>query len=314
MTVDYSTMTTSMTDLVRSLQDTICSALEAEDTVKFKEDLWTREGGGGGRTRILEDGTTFEKAGVNTSAVEGHLKGQEIAMFKGMLAQQNIQLPDLDEAHFYATGVSLVIHPRNPFVPTTHANYRYFELNLPGEDNIWWFGGGADLTPYYLFEDDATHFHTVHKTVCDNYDPTYYPEFKEWCDRYFYLPHRQETRGIGGIFYDYKRQYEKEHYYNLASDLGNGFLDAYMPIVQKRNSTPYTDAHVEWQELRHGRYAEFNLIWDRGTSFGLKTGGRTESILMSLPAKVQWKYDYHPKPNSEEAKLIACLSEPRRWA
>lgn len=313
MTSHFSTTATTMTDLVRSLQDTICSALEAEDTTSFREDLWTREGGGGGRTRILENGTTFEKAGVNTSAVEGCLKGQEIAMFKNMLAQQNIVIPDLDEAHFYATGVSLVIHPKNPFVPTTHANYRYFELHLPGEDNIWWFGGGADLTPYYLFEEDAKHFHSTHKLICDAYDPTYYPEFKAWCDRYFYLPHRNETRGIGGIFYDYKRRYDKDHYVNLASDLGHGFLDAYIPIVQKRTTTPYSDTHVEWQELRHGRYAEFNLLWDRGTSFGLKTGGRTESILMSLPAKVQWRYDYHPKPNSDEAALLDCLSSPRDW-
>ena len=312
MTDKFSPMTQKMTTLVQQLQASICSAIEAEDTTSFKEDIWTREGGGGGRTRVIENGSTFEKGGINTSAVEGRLTGTEITMFKSMLAQQNIILPDLDEAHFFATGVSLVLHPRNPFVPTTHANYRYFELALP-EGNLWWFGGGADLTPYYLYEDDAIHFHAMHKEACDRFDPAYYPEFKAWCDRYFYLPHRKETRGIGGIFYDHQRDKDKDHYHDLAEACGKAFIDAYIPIVQNRKDIPFTEQHVEWQELRHGRYAEFNLILDKGTAFGLKTGGRTESILMSLPAKVQWRYDYHPEPNTPEAKLETTLQSITDW-
>ncbi len=308
----FSEMASLMTDKVRNLQNRICSALEAEETITFREDLWTRDGGGGGRTRVLEKGSTFEKAGVNTSAVEGHLKGDGIHMFKHMLDKQNISLPELNDAHFFATGISLVVHPKNPYAPTTHANYRYFELALPS-GNLWWFGGGADLTPIYFFEEDASHYHKVHKDICDSFDTAYYPEFKSWCDRYFYLPHRKETRGIGGIFYDYQRSKDKSHYFDLAEALGQGVIDAYIPLIQKRKNTPYGETERTWQNIRHGRYAEFNLIYDRGTTFGLKTGGRTESILMSLPAHVEWRYDYHPEPGSPEADLIQTLQKTRNW-
>jgi coproporphyrinogen III oxidase len=308
----FSDMSTRMSDKVRDLQDRLCAALEAQDSILFREDLWTRKGGGGGRTRVMENGTTFEKAGVNTSAVEGHLKGDEMLMFKQMLSKQNIELPELDDAHFFATGISVVIHPRNPYAPTTHANYRYFELALPS-GNIWWFGGGADLTPIYFFEDDAIQYHRVHKNICDAFDSAYYPEFKACCDTYFYLPHRKETRGIGGIFYDYQRRKDKSHYFDLTEALGQGFIDAYIPLIQKRKEMPYGDNERTWQNIRHGRYAEFNLIYDRGTSFGLKTGGRTESILMSLPPHVEWRYDYHPEKGSKEADLIQILQNSRDW-
>lgn len=305
----FSPMCSDFHTLVCNLQDSICSALEAEDTVRFREDLWQRPGGGGGKTRVIENGTTFEKGGVNTSAVFGQLKGQEIAMFSQMISAQGIDIPALDNASFFATGISLVIHPKNPFVPTTHANYRYFELQYPG-GALWWFGGGADLTPYYLFDEDATHFHNAHKLACDRFDSSYYPKFKDECDTYFFLKHRNETRGIGGIFYDHLRTNDKAHYYELAKACGLAFIEAYQPIVCLRKNIPFTQAHREWQEVRRGRYVEFNLIYDKGTLFGLKTNGRIESILMSLPAHVQWRYDYHPAAHSPEALLINRLQHP----
>ena len=294
--------------VVCGLQDTICSALEKEDSARFREDEWVRAGGGGGKTRVIENGETFEKGGVNTSEVFGELKGQEIEMFSKMIQAQGIPVPDLTRASFFATGISLVIHPKNPFVPTTHANYRYFELQYPGGE-LWWFGGGADLTPYYHFEKDESHFHTVHKRACDTIDPSYYPLFKEECDRYFYLAHRQETRGVGGIFYDHLRSQDKAHYIELATVCGQAFIDAYIPIVQKQKNHTYENRHREWQEIRRGRYVEFNLIYDKGTLFGLKTGGRIESILMSLPQHVQWRYDYHPEIGSDEENLVRRLKK-----
>ena len=298
--------------LVCTLQDKICSSLESEDTHHFHEDVWTRLGGGGGRTRVIENGTTFEKGGVNTSAVFGDLKGQEIEMFSKMISAQGIPVPELRKASFFASGISLVIHPKNPFVPTTHANYRYFELQHPGGE-LWWFGGGADLTPYYLFEEDALHFHASHHKRCSTFDLQYYPTFKKQCDDYFFLPHRGETRGIGGIFYDHLRAQSKEHYVALAKACGQAFIDAYIPLVQKRKDTPFEQSHRDWQEIRRGRYVEFNLLYDKGTLFGLKTGGRIESILMSLPSHVQWRYDYHPKPGSPEATLLDRLKAPKDY-
>ncbi|GGH71065.1 oxygen-dependent coproporphyrinogen oxidase [Phaeocystidibacter marisrubri] len=291
--------------LVRDIQDEICNALENLDGgAKFEEDLWERPGGGGGRTRVIRDGKVFEKGGVNTSEVYGELPE---------IMQKRL---GVEGAEFYATGVSLVIHPVNPMVPTVHLNYRYFEMyNEDGSVKDAWFGGGADLTPYYLFEDDCVHFHQMHKDACDSIDANFYPRFKQQCDDYFVNTHRNENRGIGGIFYDYMRVDEKhsaEDYYSLASACGKAFLNAYLPIVEKRMELPYSEENTFWQEIRRGRYVEFNLVHDRGTTFGLKTNGRTESILMSLPARARWEYDYHPKPGTPEAEMVAAL-QPRNW-
>lgn len=291
--------------LVRDIQDEICTALENIDGgAKFEEDLWERPGGGGGRTRVIRNGKVFEKGGVNTSEVYGELPD---------VMQKRL---GVEGAQFYATGVSLVIHPVNPMVPTVHLNYRYFEMyNEDGSVKDAWFGGGADLTPYYLFEEDCVHFHQMHKDACDAIDANFYPRFKQQCDDYFVNTHRNENRGIGGIFYDYMREDEKhtaEDYYKLASACGAAFLKAYLPIVEKRMDLPYTEDQSFWQEIRRGRYVEFNLVHDRGTTFGLKTNGRTESILMSLPARARWEYDYHPEAGTPEAEMVAAL-QPRNW-
>lgn len=305
-------MATSMHRLVESLQESFCIALESEDSSQFKEDIWHRKEGGGGKTRIIENGSIIEKGGVNTSAVYGHLSGLSLDMFKTMLSKQNIPFQHMNKAQFFATGISVVIHPFNPFIPTVHANYRYFEL-ISENHHHWWFGGGADMTPFYLFEEDASHFHAIHKEACDALNPSYYPLFKSHCDDYFYLPHRNETRGIGGIFYDYQRSESQDHYFDLASSCGNAFINAYLPIIQRRKTHTFTPSQKQWQSIRRGRYAEFNLSLDRGTLFGLKTGGRTESILMSLPPKVEWRYDYSPRPKTPESKLIEILKSPRSW-
>ncbi len=281
-------------------QDAICSALEAVDgKAKFREDLWERPGGGGGRTRVISGGNVFEKGGVNISNVHGELPEAMRAHF-GVKGGQ-----------FSACGISLVIHPINPFVPTVHANYRYFEV-----EGDAWFGGGADLTPYYLFKDDAAHFHRKHREACDRIDTAFYPEFKANCDQYFVNTHRGETRGIGGIFYDYKRpdqKHDKNDWLRLADVNAEAFIEAYIPIVERRQHTPFTAKQRYWQEIRRGRYAEFNLIHDRGTLFGLKTDGRIESILMSLPPQARWEYDYHPEPGTPEAELVEVLKTPRDW-
>lgn len=293
------------TTLVENLQDRICAALEEIDGVaKFEEDLWTREEGGGGRTRIIRNGRVFEKGGVNTSAVHGKLP---------KIMQERL---NTTHENFFAAGVSLVIHPVNPMVPTVHANYRYFEMyNENGEVVDCWFGGGADLTPYYLFKEDAVHFHKTHQASCDKFDSEYFPKFKKWCDDYFVNTHRGENRGIGGIFYDYIRPDEKhpiEDLMALAESNGQAFIDAYVPIVKRRMDLPFTENHVFWQEIRRGRYVEFNLVHDRGTLFGLKTNGRIESILMSLPSKARWEYDYHPEPGTPEAEMVEAL-QPKDW-
>ncbi|QVL32085.1 oxygen-dependent coproporphyrinogen oxidase [Telmatocola sphagniphila] len=279
------------------LQDRICSRLEQLDgQAKFREDTWKREGGGGGRTRVIGDGQVFEKGGVNFSEVFGE-----------MTPEFSKQIPG-DGSKFTATGVSLVIHPRNPFVPTVHANYRFLT-----KGDMTWFGGGADLTPYYPFEEDAVHFHQVHKNVCDKHpDAANYAKMKKDCDEYFYLPHRKEARGIGGIFFDYL-QGDMEKIFAFVRDAGDAFTEAYGPIVERRRNLPYAEKHRYFQEFRRGRYVEFNLIYDRGTIFGLKTGGRTESILMSLPPTVRYLYDYHPEPGSEEAKIAEIVTNPRDW-
>lgn len=291
---------------IEELQDKITNKLEEIDgEAKFHEDLWQRAEGGGGRTRVIQNGKVFEKGGVNISAVHGPL---------APAMQQYFKVGDVD---FFACGLSLVIHPKNPMVPTVHANWRYFEMyNKEGEVLDQWFGGGQDLTPYYLFEEDATHFHRVCKEACDKHSPNFYAEFKEKCDAYFWNSHRNEARGIGGLFFDYLKNSEEKNiseWYDFVTEVGNSFLAAYTPIVEKRKDLAYTKAHQNWQEIRRGRYVEFNLVHDKGTLFGLKTNGRIESILMSLPPHVQWVYDHHPTPGSEEERLLKILEKPVEW-
>jgi coproporphyrinogen III oxidase len=281
----------------RELQDRICHALaEIDGREQFREDTWHREGGGGGRTRVLAEGGVFEKAGVNFSEVFGKLQPEFATQIPG------------EGLDFTATGVSLVLHPRNPMVPTVHANFRFL---TKGDKR--WFGGGADLTPYYPRREDVVYFHRVWKQVCERHPaPVDYVKFKRWCDEYFYLPHRQEARGVGGIFFDYLEG-NLDQLFAFVQDAGGAFLEAYLPIVHRRKDDPYTDKHRAFQEFRRGRYVEFNLIYDRGTIFGLKTGGRVESILMSLPPVVRWHYDHRPGPGTEEAELYEYL-KPRNWA
>ncbi len=291
---------------IKDLQNTITSKIEAIDGgATFKQDLWERPQGGGGRTRIIENGTVFEKGGVNTSEVFGELP-------KSMQTYFGVK-----EANFFACGLSLVLHPLNPMVPTVHANWRYFEMyDKQGSLIDQWFGGGQDLTPYYLFEEDAIHFHKTCKAACDIHNPLFYPKYKARCDDYFYNPHREEARGVGGLFFDYCKkspQMQIKDWFNFVTQIGNSFLDAYTPIVEKRKELPYTQAHKDWQEVRRGRYVEFNLVHDKGTLFGLKTNGRIESILMSLPPRVQWRYNHQPEAGSEEEKLIKVLKNPVNW-
>ena len=293
-------------DYIQKLQDQICSALETADgQAQFQEDHWNRKGGGGGRTRVIENGAVFEKGGVNISAVHGELPDSMKAYFK------------VEEGSFFACGLSLVIHPKNPMVPTVHANWRYFELYKDdGSLAEAWFGGGQDLTPYYLFEEDATHFHRTCKMACDQHNASFYSKYKEACDRYFWNAHRDEARGVGGLFFDYLKQTDEqslEQWYDFVIEVGNSFITAYVPIVEKRKNLSYTDEQREWQEIRRGRYVEFNLVHDKGTLFGLRTNGRIESILMSLPPHVQWQYNHSPEAGSEEDNLLQILKEPREW-
>jgi coproporphyrinogen III oxidase len=282
----------------RNLQDQICAELERLDEKgRFHEDVWVRQAGGGGRTRVLTAGRVFEKAGVNFSEVDGQLAPELAA-----------QLPGAGTS-FSATGISLVLHPRNPWVPTVHANFRYLTR---GER--WWFGGGADLTPYYPIRADVIHFHKTWKNVCDRHASVAdHDKLKRACDDYFFLPHRNEARGVGGIFFDYVEG-DWSTIFEFIQDGGNSFLPAYVPIVERRSRMPFTESQRSFQEYRRGRYVEFNLIYDRGTLFGLKTGGRIESILMSLPPSVRWEYDYHAAPGSAEAELIDFYLKPRDWA
>ncbi len=291
---------------IKNLQNEITSALEETDgSAKFKEDNWTREEGGGGRTRVIENGAVFEKGGVNISEVFGKLPES---------MQQYFGVKDAD---FFACGLSLVLHPKNPMVPTVHANWRYFEM-YDSEGNIVdsWFGGGQDLTPYYLFEEDAKHFHQICKTACDKHNASFYETYKKRCDEYFWNAHREEARGIGGLFFDYLKKTDEmtmQNWFDFVTEVGNSFVQCYVPIVERRKDISYSEKNRNWQEIRRGRYVEFNLVHDKGTLFGLKTNGRIESILMSLPPVVQWKYDHHPESGSEEEKLIEVLKHPRNW-
>lgn len=289
-----------------NLQDTICAALEAADgAAGFREDLWQRDGGGGGRTRVMEGGALFEKAGVNFSEVFGHFEERFAA-----------QMPVGSGTEFFATGVSLVLHPWNPFVPTVHANFRYLERGSGG-----WFGGGADLTPAYPYREDVEHFHRTFKDACDAFDASCYPRFKKWCDDYFFIKHRDEMRGVGGIFFDYLTGDDErlpadkrtlESIFEFVQGVGQAFLPAYLPIVERRRQQAYGEGERDFQLLRRGRYVEFNLVYDRGTTFGLETRGRTESILMSLPALARWVYDYQPTPGSREAEALRYF-QPQDW-
>lgn len=291
---------------IENLQNEITSTLEELDgSAKFKEDIWERPEGGGGRTRVIENGNVFEKGGVNISGVHGKLPDSMKAYFK------------VKEGDFFACGLSLVLHPKNPMVPTVHANWRYFELyGKNGEIVDQWFGGGQDLTPYYLFDEDAVHFHTVCKNACDKHNALFYQAYKKRCDEYFWNTHRNEARGIGGLFFDYCKATattNMQDWYNFVTEVGNSFLESYVPIATKRKDLDYSKKQRDWQEVRRGRYVEFNLVHDKGTLFGLKTNGRIESILMSLPPHVQWVYDHQPEKGSEEERLLTILMHPKKW-
>ena len=285
------------------LQDRICDALAAEDGVAFREDAWERPGGGGGRTRVLENGNVFEKGGVNFSHVFG----------EGLPPSATTQRPELAGRSFQALGVSLVIHPRNPYVPTSHANVRFFIAEKAGEDPVWWFGGGFDMTPYYGFEEDVVHWHRTAREACAPFGDTVYARFKQWCDDYFYLKHRDEPRGVGGLFFDDLNEWGFAQSFAFMQSVGDHYIPAYLPIVQRRRELPYGEREKDFQRYRRGRYVEFNLVYDRGTIFGLQSGGRTESILMSLPPEVSWRYDWHPESGTPEAQLYEVFLKPRDW-
>lgn len=311
--------------MLKQLQDNICQRLEQLDgQAQFQEDSWERPEGGGGRSRVIKQGQVFEQGGVNFSEVWGDRLPPSIL----------VQRPEAAGHRFYATGTSMVLHPRNPFIPTVHLNYRYFEAGP-----VWWFGGGIDLTPYYPSDEDVVHFHQTLKDTCDRHRGEYYPVFKKWCDEYFYLKHRQETRGVGGIFFDYQDgqgrlyrgpdengpaahqsetigdlpQRQWEDLFNFARDCGDAFLPAYVPIVEKHRNDDYSDHQRQFQLYRRGRYVEFNLVYDRGTIFGLQTNGRTESILMSLPPLVRWEYGFTPEPHTPESRLYEVFLQPQDW-
>ena len=298
-----SQQTDRVEQFLRELQDRICAAVEQLDgKASFVEDAWTRPAGGGGRTRVLRDGAVFEQAGVNFSLVHG----------SQLPPSATAHRPELAGGGFVATGVSLVLHPRNPYLPTTHANVRYFEASKEGLEPVWWFGGGFDLTPFYPFDEDAAHWHTVARDLCVPFGADVYPRYKKWCDEYFYLKHRAETRGVGGLFYDDLNEGGFERCFDFTKAVGQGFLDAYLPIAERRRMTAFGDREREFQLYRRGRYVEFNLVHDRGTLFGLQSGGRTESILMSLPPLVRWEYGFAAEPGSAEARLQDYL-RPRDW-
>lgn len=287
------------------LQDRICDALtEADGQQTFIEDSWERPQGGGGRTRVISNGAIFEKGGVNFSHV-----------FGGALpASATAHRPELAGRSFEAMGVSLVMHPKNPYIPTSHANVRFFIAEKEGEDPVWWFGGGFDLTPYYGNDDDCRHWHLTAKAACEPFGETIYPHYKQWCDEYFHLKHRDEPRGIGGLFFDDLNELGFEKSFALMQSIGNAYIPAYIPIIERRKDTPYGERQRDFQLHRRGRYVEFNLVYDRGTLFGLQSGGRTESILMSLPPEVRWGYDWKPEPGTEEAQLYERYLKPIDWA
>ena len=293
-------------DYLLGLQESICSGLEAIDqTGKFHTDVWDRDDGGTGRSRVISDGAVFEKGGVNFS----HVFGEKLP------PSASATRPELAGRSFQAMGVSLVIHPNNPMVPTSHANFRFFIAEKPGEEPVWWFGGGYDLTPYYGFDEDCQHWHSTAKRACEQFDASLYPRFKKQCDEYFYLKHRDEPRGVGGLFFDDFNEMPFEDCFAMVKALGDSYLEAYCPIVERRKNLSYTEQNKYFQCYRRGRYVEFNLVYDRGTLFGLQSGvGRIESILMSLPPVVRWDYNWHPEPGTEEARLYTDYLRFRDWA
>jgi len=291
-------------DYLLDLQDRICAGLQAEDgQALFQEDSWVREEGGGGRSRVITDGGVFEKGGVNFS----HVHGTQLP------PSATAARPELAGRSFEAMGVSLVMHPENPYIPTSHANVRFFIAEKPGEEPVWWFGGGYDLTPYYGNRDDCQHWHQTAKSACDPFGKNVYQRFKQWCDDYFFLKHRNEPRGVGGLFFDDYNEPGFEQSFALMRSVGDSYLDAYVPIVQRRKSDVWGERERQFQLYRRGRYVEFNLVYDRGTLFGLQTGGRTESILMSLPPLVRWEYDWQPEPGSAEAELYDIYLKSQSW-
>ena len=293
-----------VTEYLQGLQDRICAGIEELDgEAGFHEDAWDRPAGGGGRTRVLSGGATFEQAGVNFS----HVMGDTLP------ASATAHRPELAGRSFQAAGVSLVIHPHNPYVPTSHANVRIFVAEKPGEDPVWWFGGGFDLTPYYGFDEDCIHWHRTAEAACRPFGEHLYPAHKKWCDEYFHLKHRDEPRGVGGLFFDDFSEGGFEHAFGYMQSVGNAYLDAYAPIVERRRATDFGERERQFQLYRRGRYVEFNLVYDRGTLFGLQSGGRTESILMSLPPLVRWEYNYQPKRGTPEAELYDRYLKPRDW-
>ncbi|MGB1263517.1 MAG: oxygen-dependent coproporphyrinogen oxidase [Cognaticolwellia sp.] len=290
-------------EFLKALQDQICSALEAADgTGKFVEDNWQRAEGGGGRTRVLTNGSVIEQGGVNFSVVSGDKLPPSATAHR----------PELAGRKWQACGVSLVIHPKNPFIPTSHANVRFFIAEKDGEAPVWWFGGGFDLTPFYPFKEDVVHWHQTAKDICQPFGDEVYPKYKQWCDEYFYLKHRNETRGVGGLFFDDLNQWDFDPCFEFMKAVGAGFIDAYIPLIDKRKDTPFDDNHRQFQLYRRGRYVEFNLVFDRGTLFGLQSGGRTESILMSMPPLARWEYNFQAEAGSAEAKLQDYL-KPQNW-
>lgn len=295
---------TDVADYLKALQANIIAALEDEDAEEtFRHDSWERPGGGGGKSRVLVGGAVFEQAGVGFS----HVFGDQ------MPPSATRTRPQLAGSSFQAMGVSLVLHPVNPYVPTTHANFRFFVAQPKDAEPVWWFGGGFDLTPYYPFHEDVVHWHTKAKEACDQFDENLYPVFKNQCDQYFFLNHRNETRGVGGLFFDDFNHFGFDRSFEMTRALGNQFLAAYLPIVEKRKNLEYGAHEREFQLYRRGRYVEFNLLFDRGTLFGLQSGGRTESILMSLPPRARWEYDWHPEPGTAEADLYENYLRPRDW-
>ena len=290
-------------EFLKSLQDQICASLEAADgSGKFIEDNWVREEGGGGRTRVLTNGSVIEQGGVNFSVVSGDKLPPSATAHR----------PELAGRKWQACGVSLVIHPKNPFIPTSHANVRFFIAEKEGEAPVWWFGGGFDLTPFYPFKEDVVHWHQTAKNICDPFGDDVYPKYKKWCDEYFYLKHRNEARGVGGLFFDDLNKWDFTQCFDFMKAIGAGFIDAYVPLIEKRKDTPYDENNRQFQLYRRGRYVEFNLVFDRGTLFGLQSGGRTESILMSMPPLARWEYNFQADPDSPEAALLPYLV-PQDW-
>lgn len=296
--------------MCREAQFKITKAIEEIDgEAVFREDAWTRDNGGGGMSRVMSGGKVFEKAGVNLSVVYGSMPQEALQAATERGVDRAKGMAPGERVPFFACGLSSVMHPKNPHCPTMHFNYRYFET----DGGVWWFGGGTDITPSYVNEDDLKHFHGTYKEVCDKHDPGYYKEFKEWADRYFVIQHRNETRGLGGIFFDDQNNKDPEKHFNFSQECVNSVVKAYGPIIEKHKDDPFTQKEKEWQLMRRGRYVEFNLVYDRGTVFGLKTGGRIESILMSLPETARWEYNVIPEEGSPEAEFIDACKNPREW-